>query len=261
MRLTIYLLASLAIAICAADANESAMVHGTFIAGFLQRDFLVTGADSRVVLSDVNDPNKVTTGDNACKIHFLNDNAIFALAGTGPITINGQNIFDPNYMAARAYSDARGNISTAADDWGRKAQAIVRQNSGLAWKEISGEFFGFDFDGRSHMRNIRVGVHGEFFPAQDFFGPDGQVVSLGETDLVQEFLKSDRAKTVTADPTISDVVKNGKLLRLLIEDVIERKSAGGDLTVGGKVAVAVLERGQRARWQYSTPECDAENHP
>ena len=111
------------------------------------------------------------------------------------------------------------------------------------------------------MRNIRVGVHGEFFPAQDFFGPDGQVVSLGETDLVQEFLKSDRAKTVTADPTISDVVKNGKLLRLLIEDVIERKSAGGDLTVGGRVAVAVLERGQRARWQYSTPECDAENHP
>jgi hypothetical protein len=259
MRLTVYLFASLAISICAAGANESAMVHGTFIAGFLQHNFLVIGADSRVILSDVNDPDKTTTRDNACKIHFLNHHAIFAIAGTGPFTINGQKLFDPTSMAARAYNDARGNIYTAADDWGRQTQTIVRQNSSLAWKEISGELFGFDFDGRSHMRNIRIGVHGEFYPAQDFFGPE--VVSLGEADLVQEFLKSDRATVVRADPTISDVVKNGKLLRLLIESVIERKNTGGDLTVGGAVAIAVLERGQSARWQYPTPECDAENHP
>jgi hypothetical protein len=257
MRFLFNLFACLALTFRIVHASGFEGTSGTYVAGFIGRDFLIMGADSRITLSNVF--GRSGYADDDCKLTILGDGAAFVNIGQSSVRLNGRLIFDGDMSAKEAYRLSNKDLRDAAQRWAIQLAEVIASNPLFRWNATNGIFFGFDKSGQTHMVNVGITTDGTVLEPQDLFWAANRstaIISMSHPDLANLLLSTEEAKSIRDNPNTSETRKYSDLLHLLIKGMIEQRNAAGDNDIGGDAAILVLSRGQRPSWPYPTTACD-----
>jgi hypothetical protein len=213
--------------------------------------------------------------DNACKIWFLDDRTIFFLFGMTSWGYRGGPVFDA-YDEARREFMALGNsdLSAVARSWGAGQKHSLEkwrlQNADAAdvvarWPapDFMRGYFATGSNRSVSMYGVAISPAGSqrepFFtePVLEAVTAPGR--ASGQADLVKEILagRTSRAELVRNEIAaksvdLSEIEQTAVKLQVMAAAILRW---AGDDTIGGDVAVVVLERDRPAHWFHKPAHC------
>jgi hypothetical protein len=254
-------------------ASSTMPARGTFFLFQRTNDYLVVAIDSRYIRSESG--RRVLT-DDTCKIRLLDDRTIFFLFGMKSWGYLGGPVFDAYDEAQREFN-ALGNsdLSAVARSWGagqrRSLEKWHLENADAAdvvARMTQARYLMRGYFAMSSSRSVAmygIGVlptgtqQAPFFtdPVFEAVGVTGR--TSGHADLVNEILAG---RTSRAELVRNEIAKKSVDLPEIEQAAVKLQVMAaailrwaGDDTIGGDVAVVVLERGQPAHWLHKPAHC------
>ncbi len=238
--------------------------RATYYAVAFSKDFLVVAIDSRTV--DLLDPSQ-PPNDRYCKIHPLSDQTVFF--STGIVAMKDRLAsFDANALAEKVYADVvhAPDFAALAENWSALMEAaygkFLAAHPALAQSlddkvMIKGYFAGIDDYAKVVLESAEISRRsGEFstsFSHRQQSGDAIPIVHGGHSEIIDEF--ADGGTTARAKKVLAQIDAEGARessadkMALLVEAFVRAvRDWSGDDTVGGDVAVLILERGKYPRW-------------
>jgi len=264
-------------AVVAQAAAAQGLQHGTYFIAAITTDYVVVAIDSRLSIDGV---ARHSVNDGYCKIRPLSSNSFFFASGIIAAVDTNSRIFDAGNIARDVYGQFNtrmDNFDYLSESWAIQMENTYKSNFSLfppnslvAHTMIKGFFVGTDNEGNIAVSGATIKYQPlPGFPLRGFsiisehvVPSDPEHASLlyeGYSKIIEEITdaESERAKKTMAEPE-RKIVGRSKLdavaIRLASYAAAVRDWSG-DPTIGGKIAVVILERGKDWRWFQRPDSC------